>query len=487
MMPPFPEALYRVAQIREAEQFAIQSLQMPGLQLMHHAGLAAFNQLRQRWPDQYQLMVFCGAGNNAGDGYVIARLGLQAGFTVRVYSLVDVAGLKGDALIACQEFIQSGGEVLPFNTHIIVSGIVIDALLGTGLDRQVSDEYAAAIKLINQSECPVVAIDVPSGLQADSGCVMGCAVKADLTVTFIALKCGLFTGEAREYCGEIVSDNLNVPDSVLSSLPSMAKLLKKTALQPRSRSAHKGHFGHVLLIGGNHGYAGAIRLAGEAALRSGAGLVSIATRSAHSGFLNIGRPELMCQAAENVADVQAMLDKASVLVIGPGLGQDAWAQAMLDAVLKTDKPCVMDADALNLLAQKPVFRDNWIMTPHPGEAARLLACNNHEIAKDRYVAVRNLQTQYGGVCVLKGAGSLIADANSIYVSTTGNPGMASGGMGDVLSGITGALLAQGLSSIEAAKLAVYLHGEAADHIADELGERGMLASDLLPKIRELLN
>ena len=486
-MQPFSEALYSVAQIRQAEQFAIQELQIPGLQLMHLAGLAAFNYLRQRWPDCCQLTFFCGAGNNAGDGYVIAALGLQAGFDIKVYTLIDVADLRGDALSAYREFIQDGGEVLSFNSNTQIGGIIIDALLGTGLNRQVSAEYAVAIDLINQSACPVVSIDVPSGLHADTGCVMGCAVKAQLTVTFIGLKSGLYTGEAAEYCGQIVCDTLNVPDFVLANLLPVAKLLKKNPLLPRPRHAHKGLFGHVLLIGGNHGYAGAIRLAGEAALRTGAGLVSIATRAAHAALINIGRPELMCHAAENVADIQALLAKVSVVVIGPGLGQDEWAQAMLDAVLPIDKPCVVDADALNLLTNKPVFSDHWILTPHPGEAARLLGCSNQSIAEDRYSAVRKLQAQYGGVCVLKGSGSLVADANQIHVSTTGNPGMASGGMGDVLSGVTGALLAQGLSTLEAAKLAVYVHGEAADQLAEKYGERGLLASDLYPKIRELLN
>ncbi len=487
MMQALAEGLYRVAQIREAEQFAIQHLRMPGLQLMRNAGLAAFNLMREHWPDQRQFTVFCGVGNNAGDGYVVAALGLQAGFSVRVYTLPDVAGLKGDALQACQDFIRCGGVVLPFESDMEVGGIIIDALLGTGLSRPVEHEFAEAIALINQSGCPVLSIDVPSGLQADTGCVMGCAVKADLTVTFIALKCGLFTGEARDYCGRIVCNDLNVPDSVFSALPLAARLLKKTALPPRARSAHKGHFGHVLLVGGNQGYSGAIRLAGEAALRSGAGLVSIATRAEHCGFLNIGRPELMCHAAENAEQLQALLDKVNVVVIGPGLGRDEWAQAMLDTVLNADKPCVLDADALNLLAKRTLIRHNWILTPHPGEAARLLACDKQDIARDRYAAVAKLQARYGGVCVLKGAGSLIADADSIAVCTTGNPGMAGGGMGDVLSGISGALLAQGLSIAEAARLAVHVHGEAADRVAAEMGERGMLAGDLLPKIRELLN
>lgn len=481
------QSLYSVAQVREAERIAIDELQMPGLQLMRSAGLAAFNALQRRWPDVRRLNIFCGAGNNAGDGYVVAKLALQAGFDVAVYSMIDAENLTGDALTCYRDFQQAGGEVQTFGSCIKADGLLVDALLGTGLSRPVSDDYAAAIGFINGAGCPVLALDVPSGLHADSGSVLGCAVKADMTVTFIALKCGLFTGEAANYCGDIVRSSLNVPDSVLSKLSSIARLLTKIPLARRPRAAHKGHFGHVLMIGGNQGYSGAIRLAGEAALRCGAGLVSIATRSAHAAWLNIGRPELMCHGVEYPAQLQPLLAKASVVVIGPGLGQDEWAQALWSAVLASDKLCVLDADALNLLTAQTLKRDNWILTPHPGEAARLLDCSNREIGIDRFASVRKLQSQYGGVCVLKGAGSLIADKNQIFVATTGNPGMASGGMGDILAGMIGALLAQGLSGMEAAKLAVYVHGEAADHLAAESGERGMLASDLLPKIRELLN
>lgn len=486
-MQALPQSLYQVAEIREAERIAIEDMKIPGLQLMRSAGQAAFGILRQRWPDLRRLNVFCGAGNNAGDGYVVARLALQAGFTVEVYSAVDANNLSGDALISYQDFIDFGGKISTFNAEINQDAVIVDALLGTGLNRQVNDDYAALIEFINRTPCPVLAIDVPSGLHADTGKVMGCAVKADVTVSFIGLKCGLFTGEAAEYCGEILCENLQLPESVCSGLVVAASLFSKPGLAPRPRDAHKGDFGHVLLVGGNLGFSGAIRLAGEAALRSGAGLVSIASRAEHAGLLNMTRPELMCHGVENPAQLQSLLHKAGVVVIGPGLGQDAWAQMVWSEVLANDIACVVDADALNLLAKQPVFRENWILTPHPGEAARLLDCNTQSIAVDRFAAVKNLQMQYGGVSLLKGAGSLIADHQAVFVCAAGNPGMASGGMGDVLAGLMGGLLAQGLSLITAAKLAVYVHGEAADCLAAEQGERGMLASDLLPKIRELLN
>ena len=486
-MQALPQPLYRVAEIREAERIAIEDMKIPGLQLMRSAGQAAFDVLQQRWHDVPRLNVFCGAGNNAGDGYVVARLALQAGYTVEVYSAVDVNNLRGDALISYQDFIDFGGKVSTFNAEIKQDAVIVDALLGTGLNRQVSDDYAALIEFINQTTSSVLALDVPSGLQADTGKVMGCAVKADVTVSFIGLKCGLFTGEAAEYCGDILCANLQLPESIFSELAVAASLFSKPNLAPRPRNAHKGDFGHVLLVGGNLGFSGAIRLAGEAALRSGAGLVSIASRAEHACLLNVSRPELMCHGVENLTQLQALLHKASVVVIGPGLGQDAWAQMVWSAVLANDKVCIVDADALNLLAKQPVFRENWILTPHPGEAARLLGSNTQSITIDRFAAVKSLQMQYGGVCLLKGAGSLIADHQAVFVSTTGNPGMASGGMGDVLAGVMGGLIAQGLSLTEAAKLAVYVHGEAADCLAAEQGEHGMLASDLLPKIRELLN
>ena len=488
-MPYLPDSLYRADQIREAERFAIDELGIPGLQLMRNAGQAAFIELRRRWPDCRMLEVFCGSGNNGGDGYVLAGLALQAGFKVNVHAIGDVDALTGDARISCRDFKQAGGAVGKFSANLSLPGecVIVDALLGTGLNRQVGGDYATAIAAINAAAGRVLAVDLPSGLHADTGCAMGDAVKADATVTFIGLKCGLFTGRAADYCGEIILADLAVPEQVFAGIDPAARLLNKLLPPPRSRCAHKGNFGHVLLIGGNHGYSGAIRLAGEAALRSGAGLVSVASRAGHSAVLNIGRPELMCHGVENPEQLRPLLDKADVLVIGPGLGQDEWAQTLFAAALAGGRRAVVDADALNLLARQPRKSGDWVLTPHPGEAARLLACSTSDIGADRYAAVAELQRGYGGVCVLKGAGSLIADGQGVQVATTGNPGMASGGMGDVLAGTIGGLSAQGLSPGDAARLAVYVHGEAADRAAAEQGERGLLAGDLLPWLRRCLN
>ncbi len=455
---------------------------------MRRAGCAVFKKIRRCWPDKNKLIVFCGAGNNAGDGYVIAKLALDMDIKVNVVSLVDVQKLKGDAFIAYQDYVTAGGLVSSFQTHLnLESAVLVDALLGTGLDRAVSGNFAEAIEQINGSNSPVIAVDIPSGLNADTGQVMSYAVRSDETVTFIALKQGLFTADAAEYCGNISFSSLQLPKDIYNRVAYSARLIQTYQLPVRQRCAHKGHFGHVLLIGGNAGYTGAIRMAAESALRSGAGLVSVARRAQHSHMINLGRPELMCHAVENREQLTALLAKASVVVIGPGLGQDNWAQSMLSCVLGTAIASVVDADALNLLARHPVKKNNWVLTPHPGEAARLLHCSNDHIQKDRFAAIKQLQEIYGGICLLKGAGTLILGDQDIAISTNGNPGMASGGMGDVLSGIIGGLAAQGIELELAVQTAVHVHGRAADICAAQDGERGLLASDLMLIIRKLLN
>lgn len=484
-----PDKLFTALQVREMDRIAIEEISIPGFQLMSRAGSAVFEQIRLRWPSLSNLLVFCGAGNNGGDGYVVAKLALVSGYRVSVVSLLDPDRLRGDALTACHEFRQAGGRVLPFQSKVLSEPcVIVDALLGTGLDpaRPVMGDFAAAIGMINDSGLPVIAVDIPSGLHADSGQVVNDAVKALCTVTFIGLKQGLFTGEAAEYCGEVVFADLAVPDEVSAMFNPSARLLRKTKLPRRHRCAHKGHNGHVLLVGGDCGYSGAIRLAAEAALRSGAGLVSVATRAAHSSFINSGRSEIMSHSVESGDQLNGLLARVDVVVIGPGLGQQQWGQSMFAEIMGSGHCCVADADALNLLAKNPQHKDNWVITPHPGEAARLLQSSAGRVAADRFAAVSQLQQRYGGVALLKGAGSLIKDEQDLYVSTTGNPGMASGGMGDVLSGIIGGLLAQQLDLSAATRLAVHVHGEAADLAAID-GERGLLASDLLPYIRELLN
>ena len=487
MMNKLPESVYLAEQVREMDRLAIEEHGIPGIDLMRKAGLAVFNTI-QKYYLAYDVTVFCGAGNNAGDGYVVAKLALEAGLKVSVCYLSKPENLIGDAYTAYQDYIQAGGEVSEFSsTTFINKSVIIDALLGTGLNRNLSGKYAQAIALINNSTYPVISVDIPTGLNADTGDLMGCAVKADYTVSFIGLKQGMFTGFAAEYCGNIIFDSLNIPEDVFNQTVSSSRLISKSCLPRRHQCAHKGNNGHVLIVGGDNGFSGAIRLAAEAALRVGAGLVSVATRKNHAGLINIGRPELMCHGVEHVDELIPLLEKASVVVIGPGLGQKLWGAEMFYQVVESEKPMVIDADALNLLANKGFSFNNWVLTPHPGEAGRLLKCSTLEIAKDRFKAVSKLQKQYGGVVVLKGAGTLVNTGEEIAISTTGNPGMASGGMGDTLTGMIGGLIAQGMTLENATTSAVYLHGKAADLSAQKQGEIGLLASDLMPFIRKLVN
>ncbi|MDD5321755.1 MAG: NAD(P)H-hydrate dehydratase [Methylococcales bacterium] len=484
-MQQLPPTLYRAAQVRELDRIAIQERNIPGFELMSRAGYEVFQWIRDKWPDAQSVAVFCGAGNNAGDGYIVAGLALKAGLNVIVYSLAEPVNLRGDALKAYRKYSEAKGTVVPFRTgQLIDAGVIVDALLGTGLDRPVTGLYALAIQVINQSSARVIAVDCPSGLNADTGNVMGCAVKADCTVTFIGLKQGLFTGQAADYCGEIFYASLAVPDDIFQQVSPSAVRVAKIPLPRRHRCSHKGDYGHVLIVGGDRGYSGAARLAGEAALRVGAGLVSVATRAEHAGLMNLSRPELMCHGVEAESQLTVLLEKATVIVVGPGLGQSDWAIELFIAAINARKKLIIDADGLNLLAKSPVVNADWIITPHPGEAARLLNCSTAEIQQDRFVSVTALQAKYGGTVILKGSGTLIASENELAVSTTGNPGMASGGMGDVLAGVIAGLLAQGLSLKNAAQQGVYSHGQAADLAAEKGGERGLLASDLMPFLRQ---
>jgi NAD(P)H-hydrate epimerase len=493
--PTLPATLYSTAQTKALEQQAITQHGISGFELMARAGYAVFQCLHEQWPDTKSVAVFCGAGNNAGDGYVVAALARSAGLSVVVYTLADPAKLGGDALTAYQKYTEANGLVIPFHSELPVQAdVMVDALFGTGLARPVSDDYLAAIAMINLSQAAVIAVDIPSGLDANTGKVRGEAVKADCTVTFIALKLGLFTGQAADYCGKILYASLSLPEDIFAGVPTMTYRLIRRPFPRRYRCTHKSHYGHVLIVGGDNGYFGAALLAGEAALRVGAGLVSVATRPEHATLMSVHRPELMCHGMETSRQLYGLLDKATVIVVGPGLGQSDWARSLLMMVIESRKPVVIDADGLNILAKIPAAHNGLVLssgqgvlTPHVGEAARLLCISTREVEKDRFAAVKALQKKYGGVAILKGPGTLIASDDDIAVATAGNPGMASGGMGDVLAGVIGGLLAQGFSFKDSAQQGVYIHGAAADRAAEKNGERGLLASDLMPHLRHLVN
>lgn len=488
-----PRALYTAEQTRELDRLAIEG-GIAGSVLMKRAGRAAFEQLRARYPAAHTVTVYCGAGNNAGDGYVIAALAAQQRLTVRLVAVGDSGKLKGEAARARDFARQEGVEFEPFGAAP-ETGVIVDALLGTGIRGEVRPEYARAIEQINASGLPVLAVDLPSGLDADTGAELGAAVRASVTATFIGLKRGLLTGRGPALCGELVFDGLGVPESVYDSLEPSAYRLSlagaEASLPARPEDAHKGDFGHVMVIGGDNGFGGAALIAAEAAARTGAGLVSLATRPDHRAPALTRCPELMVCGVTSGQELEPWLDRPSVLVVGPGLGRSPWSEQMLQQALQSGRPLVVDADALNLLAAaRPAAvnpRDDWILTPHPGEAARLLGIETAAVQADRYAAVTELQRRYGGAVILKGAGSLVCGADGeVGVVTGGNPGMASGGMGDLLSGLLGGLLAQGLAPSSAAAAGACLHTGAADLAVGEWGERSLLATDLLPALCQLL-
>ncbi len=494
---PSHERLYRAEQVRELDRLTI-AAGTTGFDLMQQAGRTAFRHLTRQWPECRSVTVVCGGGNNGGDGYVIAALA-QRNMRVQVLAVTDPDKLTGEAAEAYQWALQHGVKVEPWTSDSVITGqIVVDALLGIGLTGQVKAPFDVVIEQINRSGKPVLSVDVPSGLCADRGIPLGCAVQADLTVTFIGKKIGLWTGQGPALAGVRRFEPLLVPESVRAQVSETAEMISREdiarLIKPRRRTAHKGDCGRILVVGGDLGFAGAVILAAQTAARSGAGLVKVMTRPEHVAALVSRQPELMVSGLTSMHQLDEWLKWCDVVVLGPGLGQEGWGQQLWQKVMLAECAKVIDADALNLMATKPAFMQqlseaasNWVLTPHPGEAARLLGCSVDEVEQDRPAAVRAIQQKFGGSVLLKGAGTLIFNGELLSVNNSGNPGMASGGMGDVLAGLIGALRAQGLSGYDAACLGTQVHGLAADQLAKKFGERGLLAADLIRPIRVLLN
>jgi len=498
-MNPEPIKLYSAEATRNLDSIAINEFKIPGYELMKRAGKAAFNHFQNTYPLASSILICCGAGNNAGDGYIIAKLAQQAGLKVKVISLIDTAKLKGDAKLAWKEWNSLGRQLATFSTELLnKTDVVIDALIGTGLQRKVEGEWAEVIEAINKSHKPVISIDIPSGLCADTGSIAGHAIQATSTITFIALKKGLFTHFGVDCCGELLFENLSIPAGVYNRQAEQAILLDwqylKKQLKSRKSSTHKHQLGHVFVLGGDKGMPGAIRLTAEAALRSGAGLVTVVSHAEHSPIFLAGRPELMLHPTEDGHLPADFLLNASAVVIGPGLTDSSWSQNLLASALECSAPKVVDAGALRLLSKEDGQRNDWILTPHAGEAAALLdgstgdtAISATTVQESRFTSIEMLHALYGGHIVLKGAGSLIQSPGQlIQLCPYGNPGMASAGMGDVLSGIVASLVGQGYGLEVATNLAVCIHSMAGD-LAATNGETGLLASDLLVFIRQLMN
>ncbi len=494
MPQPLTHCLYSCEQTRQLDALAIDEAKIPGIQLMNRAGRAAFTLLLSRWPELERVIVVCGGGNNGGDGYIVAGLAAQRNIEVQLYSCCDAKGLRGDAATA-RDFALAQGVVVQAADDLSIMDddgktIVVDAALGTGFSGELRAPLRTLFRTLNAASLPVLALDIPSGLEGDTGFADADALVATHTITFIGVKQGLLTGRGPALCGELSFDDLGVPSSIIDQVQSRITCVNQAqALSPRVVDAHKNAFGHVLIVGGELGMGGAVMLAAEAALRCGAGLVSVATRPEHVAPLLARLPEVMARGINAGIELADLIEKADVIVVGPGLGQSAWSQQLLYFVLQSAKAKVIDADALNLITSASLgdfVSEQCVFTPHPGEAARLLSCETQTIARDRFAAVRKLQSNLGGVVLLKGAGTLIDDGVSTTLTAVGNPGMAVAGMGDVLSGVIAALMAQGLSPKAAAINGACAHGQAGDAAA-ESGMHGVRATDLMPHLREILN
>ncbi|HET7596480.1 MAG TPA: NAD(P)H-hydrate dehydratase [Burkholderiales bacterium] len=481
--------IYRTADIRDIESAAAQS------PLMERAGLAAAELARTIAPESGRpILVVAGPGNNGGDAFVIARHLRAWWFKVCLVFVGDADKLSSDAAAALRAWRDAGGTTLDRIPPQRDWGLVVDGLFGIGLQREVAGPHARLVTDLNALDAPTLAVDIPSGLASDTGRVLGCAVRADHTITFIALKPGLLTLDGVDHCGEIHLATLGVdapaikpPDGSVLGENIVARTLRR-----RARNTHKGDFGSVAILGGARGMVGAALLAGRAALKLGTGRVYVGTIALDAPLVDMTQPELMLRTA----DEALKLPHLTALAIGPGLGQSPDAAFYLDWALDAPLPAVIDADGLSLIGATPALQQKLrqrraatVLTPHPAEAARLLGCSTAEVQADRLAAVLKIAQSCNCHVVLKGAGSICAAPDGTWaINVSGNPGMASAGMGDVLTGFIAALLAQGVAPQEALRAAVHLHGAAADAlVAQGCGPVGLTATETIAAAQRLLN
>ncbi len=496
--------LYDAAASREIDAYAIEHLGVSGYMLMQRAADAAFASLLQNFPGIRAVTVFCGKGNNAGDAYLVAQRAFAMGLKTQVLAVVSADALSGDALTAYRQAESAGVGIEAAGEQTLVGDVVVDGLLGTGLNGAPRGAFATAIERINAANKPVLSVDIPSGVSADTGAVFGAAVKADVTVSFITRKLGLYTGAGISYAGVREFADLGVPPQmyVAAGLPRL--FWTPDMLPALDVNTYKHRQGHVGVIGGDEAMPGAVAMASHAALRVGAGMVTALTRAEHRPAIVARTPEVMVQGftPDAVSDATALLQRADLLVLGPGLGRSDWSQALYACAQASQKPTVLDADGLYWLAQFEHWSGGPLsITPHVAEAARLLKMSADDVQSDRLSAAKILAERFACHGVLKGAGSIVFDAagQRLCVCAHGNPGMATAGMGDVLSGVLGGILggivagtdtqvqsASRADMYAATSAAVALHSAAADHAALGVGMRSLVATDVISALPQVL-
>jgi ADP-dependent NAD(P)H-hydrate dehydratase / NAD(P)H-hydrate epimerase len=503
--------------MRKLDRRAIDEFGIPGLVLMENAARGTINAIARAFPELLQtpIGIFAGRGNNGGDAFAVARYLLNRGAGCRVYLLAAREEVRGDAGANLEILTRMGGEIVSVLTsaelgcrkaEISRCGLIIDGIFGTGLNAPVTGLFAEVIDFINSLAAPVAAIDIPSGLQADRGEVLGACIKADLTVTFGLAKRGLVVHPGIKYCGKLVIVDISIPRAAIEGENIRDHLIAGSEfppfLSPRDPESHKGTFGHLFVLAGSGGKTGAAAMVSLAANRVGTGLVTLGIPRSLNLIVESKLTESMTEPLPEtpektlgfgaLARITELLERKSALAIGPGLSTNSETVRLVQRLVRNaDLPMVVDADGLNALEGRlDALRKNpgkFILTPHPGEMARLAGRSTAAVQKDRMETARNFAAENGVVLILKGARSVVAGPDGqIYINPTGNPGMASGGMGDVLTGMLGGFLAQGFAPLDAARFGVYLHGLAGDLVAHQKGERGILATDLIEATPGLL-
>ncbi len=501
--------LATASQMREIDRTCIQERGIPGLVLMENAGLAVARAVRNRLSTtDARVAIICGKGNNGGDGFVAARHLHELGVATRVVLLARGEELKGDAASNHRAALGAGVEVTEATgsdvrpaVEAAVGGaeIVVDAILGTGVSGEVRGAARDAIEAVNEAAGPVIAVDVPSGVDSDSGRVLGCCVKADATVTFGLPKVGLYVYPSAKFCGEVIVDPIGIPEDVIEAAHLPFELIEpvhvSASLPQLELDAHKGDAGRLVVIAGSAGMTGAAALCCEAAMRMGAGLVTLCIPESLNDILEVKLTESMTRpmpqtdartlSTDAAGPILELIETADAVVIGPGISTHEETKELVRRIVRQlQVPTLVDADGLNCLAQTPELLTEMpapkVISPHPGELARLMNVSTAQIQGDRVNAALQAAERFRAVVALKGAGTIVAGpAGGASVNPTGNPGMASGGVGDVLSGFIGSLLAQGAKPFDAAVAAVYIHGLAGDIAAQEIGRRSLVAGDLI--------
>ncbi len=502
-------------EMREIDRRAIEEYGVPGVVLMENAGRAAADAIETVCLEERvdRVLVVAGKGNNGGDGFVVARHLVNRGIDATILLIGKMADVEGDAKINLDIAVKMGIEVRDslmdvsaVEGEVRSAGLLVDALLGTGLTKEVEGFYAEVIDAINMSDSPIVSLDIPSGLDASTGRVLGTTVEADLTVTFCLPKIGCILYPGADYVGDLILADIGAPIDLLEDRDLKTSIiLEEDAAElilPRDEESHKGSYGHLLLVAGSRGKTGAAVLAADAAMRGGAGLVTLAAPASLDDILENKLTEVMTEPVaeeENgfftegaATDILKQLEGKSTLVLGPGISRKKETGQMIRHILgKLSVPAVIDADALwHLSGTLELIKDSkasLILTPHPGEMARLLRISAAEVQADRLGISKRFAAEYGCYLILKGARTIIASpSGEAFINSTGNAGMASGGTGDVLAGLIGALLCQGCSPLESSIAGVWIHGEAGDKAAEEKGAAGLIASDIIEKIPEVM-